>query len=48
MVETILIAAAVIPALILLVRIYRLDRLESEPVSLAGSRRFVHGAGLAF
>ena len=34
MVETILIAAAVIPALILLVRIYRLDRLEQEPVSL--------------
>ena len=34
MVETILIAAAVIPALILLVRIYRLDRLEREPVSL--------------
>ena len=30
----ILIAAAVVPALILLVRIYRLDRLEPEPVSL--------------
>ena len=34
MVETILIAAAVIPAFILLVRIYRLDRLEREPASL--------------
>ena len=34
MTETILVAAAVIPALILLVRIYRLDRLEREPVSL--------------
>lgn len=31
---TILIAAAVIPAFILLVRIYRLDRLEKEPVNL--------------
>ena len=30
----ILITAAVIPALILLVRIYRLDRLEREPVSM--------------
>ena len=30
----ILIAAAVIPALILLLRIYRLDRLEREPASL--------------
>lgn len=30
----ILIAAAVIPALILLLRIYRLDRLEREPLSL--------------
>ncbi len=29
-----LIASAVIPAVILLVRIYRLDRLEKEPVSL--------------
>ena len=34
MVETILIAAAIIPAIVLLVKIYRLDRLEKEPITL--------------
>ena len=32
--QFILIAAAVIPALILMIRIYRRDRVEKEPVSL--------------
>ena len=32
-----LIAAAVIPALVLLIRIYRLDRLEREPMNLLAS-----------
>ena len=41
MAETILIAAAIIPALVLLVKIYRLDRLEKEPISLLLSLVFL-------
>lgn len=37
----ILVAAAIVPALILLMKIYRLDRLEREPISLLASLLFL-------